>query len=102
MFDGVPCYYVVNRSLRGEYVDAVMRALRIHPPHCSIISRIDDAPLALSLSREVIRASDDEHAQSIAFGIWKDTFRPTLVLGEAEFLDAVYEAGLRLEVVTRC
>jgi hypothetical protein len=69
---------------------------------CAVISSIDDAAMALQLSREVIRANSDEHAHFIALSVWRDTQRPSLVLGDAAVLDAVFPDGKREEIVHEC
>jgi hypothetical protein len=98
----IPLYYVVNRTLPKDEATAVLDYLRITPVMCAIISDLLDGELALRLSNEVIRTNDDEHAREVANLISTDLQRPCLVLGEANFLDAVFKDGHIEGVAKQC
>jgi hypothetical protein len=58
--------------------------------------------LALMLTNEVIRAKTPEDAHLIALKIVTHTNRPSLVLGDANFLDAVYPVGRKEPITYTC
>lgn len=98
----VPAYYVVNRSLPKEEAFSVASALRITPVQCAVISDVLDAELALELAPSVMRAASDKDALALAALLSKESQRPVLVVGEADFLDGVYLDGRREEVAKAC
>jgi hypothetical protein len=98
----VPSYYVVSRKLEKEHAFAVIHALSITPCQCAVISDVLDASLALELSASVLRAATDKDALALAVLIAEDSKRPVLVVGEADFLDAVYGDGRREAVAKTC
>lgn len=91
----VPLYYVVSRKLPPEEAFIVLHCLSITPCQCAVISDVHDCKLAITLSNEIIRAATDEDAHLIAKDLSIKTKRPLMVIGEANFLDAVYPDGHR-------
>jgi hypothetical protein len=91
----VPLYYVVNRYLPLEEAGAVMSALRITPVHAAIVSDHRDAQLGLQLAPHLMLAEDEKSACMFAAKLARESGRPLLVVGEADFLDAVYPDGKR-------
>jgi hypothetical protein len=87
----VPVYYIVKRSLNDKEVVLINGVLEITPIYAAIIVDAHDWELANRLSNEVIYQSTMERALTLA----KDLDYPSIVLGDAEFLDAVYEDGFR-------
>ena len=98
----VPNIYVVNRRLPIEEAYPVIRALSITPVQCAVISDVLDAALALSLSPSIAMADTDKDALALAGLLAEDANRPVLVVGEANFLDAIYATGRREAVATQC
>jgi hypothetical protein len=98
----VPSFYVVNRTLPKEQAFMVIHALSITPVQCAIISDPLDCNLAIELSPSVVRAATDKDALALAALLAEDSKRPVLVVGEADFLDAVYKDGKREAIAKTC
>jgi len=98
----VPAFYVVNRSLPKEEAFVVATALRITPVQCAVISDVLDASLALELAPSVMRAETDKDALALALLLSRESQRPVLVIGEADFLDGIYSNGRREAVAKSC
>jgi hypothetical protein len=96
----VPSYYIVSAKLPSEEAWSVIHALSITPCECAIISDILDARLALELSPNVRIAATDKDALGLAVLMSEEMQRPVLVIGEADFLDAVMPDGGRHPVCT--
>jgi hypothetical protein len=97
-----PAYYVLNRNISTEEVQAVLNALRITPVICAVISNVMDAELAMVCGSKVITAGSEIEAHRVAMQIALDSNWPTLVIGEANLLDAVYADGTKQEVASSC
>ena len=102
MFEAVPSYYVLNRDLDPSHVVAVLDALDGHRHTTAIISRMTDAELALNISQTVIRADSDEDATNTATILSAEGALPVLVVGKADFLDAVFPDGQQSPMVSAC
>lgn len=98
----IPVYYVVSRNVSPETVGDIMHCLAITPVACSIITNVLDAQLALSLCDTLLMANSFETATLIASRIHDDTGMPSVVVGEADFIDAVYADGTREALATTC
>jgi hypothetical protein len=97
-----PIIYVVNRQLPKEETLAVLHTLRITPCCCSVISNILDAAWAEQLTTGVLRADDEMKAIELAKGIALEYRRPVMVLGEADFIDAIWPDGSRSPIAKSC
>lgn len=97
MDDGfrVPLFYVMNRKLPEDEAAAVLRALSITPCQAAIVTDLLDTKLAFSVAPDVIHAINDEQALLLARKVVEEIRRPVLVIGVADFLDAVYSDGTR-------
>jgi hypothetical protein len=98
----VPSLYVVSRKLPSDEAYPVIHALSLTPVQAVVISDVHDASLALELCPSLLRAGSDEDALVVAAAMAKDMSRPVLVVGEANFLDAIYASGRREAVATEC
>jgi len=94
-FVEIPLYYVLSRSLPREEADAVMQVLHITPVRVAIVSDLLDTDLAWMFAPEVLRSDTDENALALARQLALDTRTAILVIGKADFLDAVYVSGKR-------
>lgn len=100
----VPLFYVLNRRLPETEADAVMRALQLTPVFHAIVSNLLDTHLAFAFAPGVQHVNSDEDALLLAQKLAEDTGRPMLVIGEADFLDAVYvnaDGTLRREALVK-
>jgi hypothetical protein len=93
--EDVPLFYVVSRHLPIEQVEVVLRIMRITPCFLAVISRVQDAALGLSVAPDVANAASDEDALALAKKMAIEIERPVIVVGEADFLDAVWADGRR-------
>ena len=98
----VPIVYVVNRQLPHEETLAVLQTLRITPCCCAVISNILDAEWAFQLTPGVLRADTEEKATEMATEIALEYRRPVMVLGEADFIDAIWSDGTRSPIAKTC
>jgi hypothetical protein len=98
----VPIYYVVSRKLPSEEAFMVIHALSITPCRCAIISDVLDCKLALVMSANILMAATDKDALGLAALMSEEMRAPVLVVGEADFLDAIYADGRREAVLTTC
>lgn len=97
-----PLVYVVNRQLPHEEALSVLYTLRITPCCCSVISNILDAQLALQLTPGVRRTNTEDEAIDTAKAIALEYNRPVMVLGQADFIDAIWSDGSRSPVTKSC
>ena len=88
-----PIFYVLGRDLPRQYVDAAEVALTLTPCAAVVISDLQDAKIAWAFAPMVLRADTDLLALQLARQWAVKTQRPLLVIGKAEFLDAVYFDG---------
>lgn len=88
-----PLFYVMKRGLDEKYVQAVQAALAITPCQAVVVSDLADAEVAWKFAPMVMRASDDFMALTVARHWATNTGRPLLVIGKADFLDAIYPDG---------
>lgn len=91
----LPLYYILSRELHEEHAEQVMRMLGMHPVICVIVSSLIDARLGFRVSGNVMRRRDDAEAIRTAQEVAEQTGKPALVIGTADFLDAVYADGRR-------
>ena len=91
----LPQYYILNRELPEEYAEQVTRMLGMHPVVCVIVSSLIDARLGFRICGNVMRRRDDAEAAATALEVAQQTGKPALVIGTADFLDAVYPDGRR-------
>ncbi len=82
----VPLYYVVNRHMQDT--DCVLYALRLTPVDTAIVSNVMDYDYAARLCQAVILTDEVEKTRV-------KLNRTVLIVGEAEFIDAVYADGRR-------
>ena len=89
----VPLYYVASRTLKEKDVAYISRILQISPVTCVLVSSAHDIELARQFADEVIclDAGDVER--------YAAKLSPVLVIGDAEFLDVVYEDGTKESLV---
>lgn len=91
-----PVYYEASSKLTDEQVDWVLHALSITPILCSIYVSPHDSELASKISDNNLRTMNLEAARDLAKYFHDNSGgRPSLVLGEAGLLDAVYPDGKR-------
>jgi hypothetical protein len=83
----------MKRGLEDKYVEAVEAALSITPCQAVVVSDFADAPIGLRFAPMVIRSDDDVTALAVARHWALSTGRPLLVIGQADFLDAIYPDG---------
>ena len=88
-----PLFYVMKRGLPQKYLDAIADALCITPCQAVVISDLQDSHVAWNFAPMVMRADSDFMALTLAREWAQRTGRPLLVIGKAEFLDAVYRDG---------
>jgi hypothetical protein len=98
----VPVVYVVNRTIPREETFVVLQTLRITPCCCAVISNILDAELAIQLAPEVLRAETEEKAIELGKTVAANFKRAVLVVGQANFLDAIWSDGRREAVAKSC
>ena len=91
----VPSYYVLNRKLPDTEADAGWRALGITPVAAAIVSDLRDSSLAFHFAPSVQHVDNDQDALTLAGQLSAEVGRPLLVIGEADFIDAVYPSGRR-------
>lgn len=87
-----PAYYVLGRNVRD--VDAIQAALRLTPVDTAIVYDALDFDFAASVFATIVRA-DTKHEQAAILEFCRKLARPIAILGDAEFLDAVYADGRR-------
>lgn len=97
----VPIYYVANAALSEPEMAFVLSALKITPVLACIITNPVDCDFALQLSAEVMKADTLVAAHKLAKEVNRNTGRPLIILGEANFLDAYYADGT-MENVADC
>lgn len=90
----VPLYYVVSRNVPISEADSVLHMLRITPAELAIFSDPLDGELAQCLSNSICFSPIDK-AEGFAANLATRAQRPVLLLGVAEFIDAVYSDGHR-------
>jgi hypothetical protein len=95
----VPLYYILRRGLQPEQVEAAALTLSITPCQAVFISNHIDAELALHFSDQVFSADSEALAILLAKRWAEDIGRPMLVVGDAEFIDAVFPDGHREAIV---
>lgn len=88
-----PILYVLRRGLPQKQLDAVMDALSITPCVAVVISDLEDAKVAWNFAPMVMRAETELLALQVARHWAEKTQRPLLVIGKADFLDAIYFDG---------
>jgi len=88
-----PLFYVMKRGLEDRFLDAIEDALSITPCQAVVISDTNDASTAMRYAPMVLRADDDVTALAVAREWALKTGRPLLVIGAADFLEAVYPDG---------
>ena len=93
----VPQYYVVKSKLTDEEVELVRHALKFTPISTVIISDSYDAETAGRFSSEVIKTHNEADAHTLAQKISADIGCVSLIVGDAELLDA-YTDGARERV----
>jgi hypothetical protein len=97
----IPAFYVLNRNMDREQAALVLQALRITPVFAALVSDIRDAQLAITFAPQVLRANTEEDAYKVALAISAEKQMPCLILGTANFLDAVYHDGQREQVAAQ-
>lgn len=104
MDDLVPCYYVCTtfhrmpENARDAIVEWIKHALSLTPCVCAIYSDVYDAELSARLCPWIVRASDSRNAESMAMRLWLQVKMPSVVVGGAEILDAVFLGGARASI----
>lgn len=88
-----PQYYICSRNITAEQVVNVQNALRITPCFVALVSEHKDSELASNFCSEVRYAPT--HITAYALHLAEESNRPILVIGDAEYLDAVLEDGTR-------
>lgn len=88
-----PLFYVMARGLEQKYLDAIGDALCMTPCQAVVISDLQDASIAWNFAPMVMRADSEFMALTLAREWATRTGRPLLVIGKAEFLDAIYKDG---------
>jgi uncharacterized protein YeeX (DUF496 family) len=91
----VPSYYVANCDLKDAKLDYLLQLLKMTPVAAVIVSNPKDIELARKVDDFIVRVDDIKAAHVFAQGFAKDSERPVLVLGDAEFLDGVFADGTR-------
>ena len=89
----VPSYYVVHKGCNDVETEFILHALRITPILAVIITDPLDAEFALKLSNEVMRTHSLPEAHELAAKLFKDTNRPVLIIGDAEFVVMYFPDG---------
>lgn len=84
----IPIYYVLNKSVRDS--EGVLATLRMTPIDAAIVTDWLDYDFACQICDVVAVTSPDQVTK-----IREMLNRPVLLLGEADFLDAVYADGRR-------
>jgi hypothetical protein len=88
-----PLFYVMARGLETKHHDAICNALFLTPCQAVVISDLADAEAAWKFAPMVMRADSEFMALTVAREWAQRTGRPLLVIGKAEFFDAVYRDG---------
>lgn len=88
-----PLFYVMARGLEQKFLDAIGDALCLTPCQAVVISDLQDASIAWNFAPMVMRADSEFIALTLAREWAIRTGRPLLVIGKAEFLDAIYRDG---------
>lgn len=88
----LPEYYVVSRHMQDA--DCILHALRLTPIDIAIVTNVLDYDYATQLCNAVILTDDAEKTRL-------SLNRRVLILGEADFIDAVYADGRRESLAAR-
>ena len=83
-----PVYYILNRQIRDA--DRILYALRLTPVDTAIVDDWLDMDFMAQLCQTIVMAE-----KGSTDAVRETLQRPVLILGEAEFLDAVYADGHR-------
>lgn len=97
-----PLFYVLKRGLSPEQADVAVELLSVTPCQAAVVRDFADTPIALSFAPQIFWANDEVAACEFARKWATETGRPLLVLGEAEFLDAVFPDGRREPLASVC
>ena len=96
----LPLYYVLNSGFPEEHVEEITRVLGIHPIQCAVYFSLNQARLASRLSPHTIRRGNEKEAIETALLLAQQSGYPTLVVGTADVLDAVYASGRKEQVAS--
>ena len=97
----IPQYYVVSRSLADFY--GAQQALQLTPARVVIVdcNEWDDYERAQSLGEQVVIACPGKTASEMAPLISESIGAPVLMLGDVDFVEAVYADGRRVSLAAQ-
>lgn len=89
----MPTHYVLSRSFTD--IDKLSRVFEITPILGCIVTEARDSELALKINPQIILSTDPENAAAYLF---TEYGFPSVIIREAEGLQAVYADGRREEI----
>jgi hypothetical protein len=94
---GTPAVYVLSRHIALDDTDDAVRMLGFTPLNKIFIH--DDRDLALACvflpAQEILKTRSQADSVELAQAVYAETGEPSLVVGDAELLDAIWPDGRR-------